>query len=147
MALQHFFQALDFLAGRAQRGALGQLDVQQQLQARRGREELLRHQAEQQQRADEGGEGQDDHRLAVAHAPLHQTPEALVEGRCIGIVAVGAAAVLLRVQPGQVRQQLGPQVGNEDHRGEPGDHQGDGHHLEQRAGVFAAQTRHHAHAS
>ncbi|MDT4825587.1 hypothetical protein FQZ97_588760 [compost metagenome] len=130
-------QALRLLGGGLERIALGQLEVHQQLQARRRREELLRHQAEGHHRTDEGQQGQRDHRLAIAHAPFHQAPEALVEAGRIGIVALVAAAVLLRMQPGQVRQQLFAQVGHEHHGGDPRHQQGDGHHLEQRAGVLA----------
>ncbi|MNZ67009.1 hypothetical protein D3C78_852440 [compost metagenome] len=134
---KQLLQALGLLGGGLQRIALGQLEVDQQLQARRRREELLRHHAEQQHRADERQQGQGDHRLAIAYAPLHQTPEALVERRRIRIVALVAAAMLLRMPPGQVGQQLVAEIGHEDHGGDPRHQQGDGHHLEQRAGVFA----------
>src|SRR5690606_5142481 len=59
-----------------------------------------------------------------------------VEGGGIGILALGVAAVLLRMQGGHVRQQPVAQPGYEDHGGNPGHQQGDGHHLEDGAGVF-----------
>ena len=134
---EHLLQAIDLLGGGGERIALGQLEVHQQLQARRRREELLRHQAEQHDRADEGRHGQQDHRLAVAHAPFHHAAEALIEGSGIRIVAFVGAAVFFRVTLGKVGQKFLAQVGHEDHGGDPRHQQRDGHHLEQRASVLA----------
>ena len=132
VVVEQFLQPFRLRLGGLQGGALVQLQIHHQLQPRRGREELLRHQPEQRQRAHEDQQGQGDHRLAVAHAPQHQPPEPLVEGFLIGVVhlAVGVAA-------GQLRQQLVAQVGHEHHGGDPGHQQRQRHHLENRTGVFA----------
>ncbi|MND69155.1 hypothetical protein D3C80_606190 [compost metagenome] len=135
--LEQRFQTLDLLGGITQRGAFGQLQVNHQLQAPGSREELLGHEAEQQNTADKQGDSRHDHRLAPLHAPADQAPHALVERCAIRIWPTFGSAMLGRVQLGQVRQQALAQIGHEHHRGNPRGEQGDGYHLEDRTGVFA----------
>ena len=137
MLVDQPFQAFDLCLGGAQRGALAQFEVDHQFQTSGGRKELLGHETEQQDRADKQRQGQHDYRLAPPHTPLHRSAHPLVERRCIGVITLIAAAMLGRVQLGQVRQQLGAQVRHEDYRGDPRHQQGDGHHLEDRTGVLA----------
>src|SRR5690606_1231938 len=64
--LEQRFQAMHLGLGCTQRSALLQLDVDHQLQAPGGREELLWHEAEQQHRSDEQADGQQDDETATA---------------------------------------------------------------------------------
>ncbi|MNM44874.1 hypothetical protein D3C81_557810 [compost metagenome] len=137
LLLEQRLQLLDPLGGVGQRGTLGQFQVDHQLRAPGGREELLGHEAEQQDTADKGRDGQQDHRLAPPHAPLHHTPYTLVERCGVRVWRVAVLAMARGMQPGQVRQQALAQVRHEYHGGHPGGQQGDGHHLEDRTGVFA----------
>ncbi|CDF97313.1 hypothetical protein BN844_3474 [Pseudomonas sp. SHC52] len=137
MILEQRLQALDLFGGVAQGGAFFQLQIDHQLQPPRCREELLRDKAKQHHRADKQQHGQGDDGFAPTHAPLHQPPDPLVE-RCP--VRVGLAVtdpVLGCMDFRQVRQELLSQVGHEHHGSHPGGQQCEGHHLENRAGVFA----------
>ncbi len=66
--------------------ALGQLQVHHQLEPRRGREELLRHEAEQRDGDHEDEHREQDHRPALAHAPGDPAAQAAVEAGVVGIV-------------------------------------------------------------
>eukprot|EP00659_Diplonema_papillatum_P014962 gene14961-biopygen15023 len=134
MFLEQGFKAFDLVSRIAQGRAFSQFQVDHQFQSPGSREELLGHKAEQRHRADKQQQGQDDHRLAPTHAPFHQASYALIEGCAVGIRPVGA--MLGRMNLRQVRQEFFPQVRHEHHGGDPRGQQRNGHHLEDRAGVF-----------
>ena len=124
LLLEQCLQALDLLGCIGQRCAFGEFEVDHQFGPARGREELLGHEAEQQDAANESRDRQHDHCLAPAYAPLHDAAHTLVERRAIRIRTVRTLGVTL----GQVWQQAVAQVRHEDHRGHPGRQQGNGHH-------------------
>ncbi|MNV81559.1 hypothetical protein D3C71_1752320 [compost metagenome] len=102
LLLEQRLQLLDPLGGIGQRGAFGQLQVNHQLRAPGGREELLGHEAEQQEAADKSGNGQQDYRLAPPYAPLHQPSHALVERGGVWVWSMAVLAMTRRMQLGQV---------------------------------------------
>ncbi|MNL07819.1 hypothetical protein D3C87_1285110 [compost metagenome] len=136
LVLEQRFEAFDLVGGVAQRSAFGQFQIDHQLQATRCREELLRHKAEQHDGANEQQHGRQDHGFAPAHAPLHQTPDALIKRRGIRIGLAGTVFGGMNLR--QVRQEFFPEVRHEHHRGHPRRQQRDGDHLEDRTGVFAS---------
>ena len=105
--------------GGLERRAFGQLQIDHQLQPTGGGKELLRHDAEQADRADERQQRQDDNRLAPLHTPVDHPPHTLIERRRIRVVALIAAAMVLRMTLGQIGQQLLAQQGHEHHGGDP----------------------------
>ncbi|MNZ46900.1 hypothetical protein D3C78_645960 [compost metagenome] len=100
---EHRFQAFDLLGGIAQRRTFGQFQVNHQLQASGRREELLGHETEQQDAADEQRDGRHDHRLAPFHTPAHQAPYTLVERCAVGVRTALGSTVFGCVQLGQIR--------------------------------------------
>ena len=137
VVLEARFQALGLRLGGFQRGALGELHVNHQFQPSGRREELLRHQAEQNHRGQEQAHGDQNDQAPVADTPAHGFAHGLVKRGRVGVVARCASAVFLGVQLGHVRQQPLAQIRHEHHRSHPRHQQRDGHHLEDRAGVFA----------
>ncbi len=134
LLLEQRFQLFDPFGGVGQRRAFGQLQIDHQLRAPGCREELLGHETEQQDAADERCDGQQDDRLAPTHAPFHHTPHALVERG--GIRVWRAVPMAGRMQLCQVRQQTFAQVRHEHHSRYPGGQQRNGHDLEDRTGVL-----------
>ncbi|MNF84930.1 hypothetical protein D3C84_673110 [compost metagenome] len=81
LVLEQGFKAFDLLGGVAQGSAFGEFQVDHQLQSAGRGEELLRHKTEQHDGGNEQHHGRRDHGFTPAHAPFHQTPDALIE-RC-----------------------------------------------------------------
>ena len=134
MILEHLLQPVDLLGGVAQRRAFGQFQIDHQLQSPRRREKLLRHETEHHHREHEQAKGEYQHRFTPPYTPTHHAPHALIEGRT---VRVGCPRAMFgRMDFRQVRQQPLTQIGHEHHCRNPGRQQRDGHHLEDRTGVF-----------
>ena len=134
IGVQPGLQAPHFRAGGGQRAAFGQFQVDQQLGACRRREELLLDAAKAQQRQPEEEAGGGQHPGAPAQRPLQQAAIAAIKGALVGIrhrLAAGQAFMAGR------GQQPVTQVGDKHHGDDPRQQQGNGHHLEQGAGVLA----------
>ena len=119
LLLEQRLQLFDPLGGIGQRSTFSQLQVNHQLRAPGGREELLGHETEQQDAADKSGDGQQNHGFAPPHTPLHHSPYTLVERRGVRVWRVAVLAVACGMQLGQIWQQALAQVRHEHHRRHP----------------------------
>ena len=84
-------QALGLLGGRigdADRGAFRQPHLEEQLGARRGREELLLHEAEAGDRRDEHQHGRGDDRLAPAQAEFDHAAQRAIDAGVVDRVRI-----------------------------------------------------------
>ena len=141
---EHLLHAAHLALGRGERRALGELEVDQQFQPRRRREELLRHVTEAPRGDDEHGEGRGDHQPAPADAPVDRAPEARIEpaGRTLdaGVEPPEHAPRALRGR-GAVPHGQQPVAEIRDHhdRRDPRDQQRDGDDLEDRPRVLAGR--------
>ena len=129
---QDGLQPLHRPLGGGDAAALGQIDANHHLRTIGAREELL---LDQQGHAGDGedqqGDRGPDHRLAPGDAPGDEPAQPAVEG---GLVE-GLRAV--RPTLDAPRQHLDPQIGDEHHRHQPGQDEGDGQDPEDVAGVLA----------
>ena len=88
-AVERAFELLRLLERGGEGAAFRQPEIDQQFRPRRGREELLRDEAEQRQRPDEDRQRGNDHRLAMVDAPDDQRAQPQVERRAIDGLRVG----------------------------------------------------------
>ncbi len=118
--------------------AFRQPQLEKQLGPLRKREELLLHVAERDHRDGEDADGRSDRGDPPAHAGADQPAQDAVAARRVErALAVGR----LGMGADGLRQQHDAEVGREDDGHEPGGDQGDRHHVEDAAGIFADRRR------
>ena len=132
IAGQQAFRLFGRRIGDADRTAFRKPHLKKQLGARRGGEELLLHKTERGNRGDEHQDRHGDDSLAPAQAQLDYAAQRAIDARVVDCLSVLVRGRTL----GEVRQQLQPEVGREQHRHEPGGDQRQPDDPEDAAGVF-----------
>jgi hypothetical protein len=154
VGIERSLELLRCVHGRGKRASFRQAQVDEELHARGGREELLRDEAKEAERADEHDERDGNHGLAMANAPGDRFPQAGIERRRVDVVVrrngrrqrpsgqlrPPAPHERRFVHRGTLRQHLVAEIGNDHDRDDPRRDERDSAHLEDRARVFAGRA-------